>query len=84
MALPRVLEDDVLGLLLAVTPSPTPSVGVNDSAVTPGVVGFLAILFVTLVTVLLIVDMTRRIRRMRYRGEAEARRAAAEAERPPG
>jgi hypothetical protein len=79
VALPRVLEDGVLGLLLAVTPSPSPSVGVDDNAVTPGVVGFLAILFVTLVTVLLIVDMTRR---MRYRGESEARRAAAEAERP--
>jgi len=70
----------VLGLLLAVTPSPSPSIGVDDNAVTPGVVGFLAILFVTLVTVLLIVDMVRRIRRVRYRNELAERRLQ---EQPP-
>jgi len=70
----------VLGLLLAVTPSPSPSIGVDQNAVTPGVVGFLAILFVTLVTVLLIVDMTRRIRRVRYRNELAERRLQ---EQPP-
>ena len=84
MALPRVLEDGVLGLLLAVTPSPSPSVGLDVNAVTPGVVGFLATLFITLATVLLIVDMTRRIRRMRYRGEAAPGSAAADDERPSG
>jgi cytidylate kinase len=68
----------VLTVLLAATPSPTPSGTPKDDAVTPGVVGFLAILFVTVVTILLIVDMIRRIRRVRYRGEMEARRAAAE------
>lgn len=65
----------MLGLLHAVTPSPSPSLNVDQNAVTPGVVGFLAILFVTLVTVLLIVDMIRRIRRVRYRGELADRRA---------
>jgi Na+/proline symporter len=70
----------VLEALLAVTPSPSPTLGVDDEAVTPGVVGFLAILFVTVVTILLIVDMTRRIRRMRYRAAAE-QAAPAEAER---
>ena len=69
-------------LLLAATPSPSPSIAVDQNAITPGVVGFLAILFVTLLTILLIVDMTRRIRRLRYRGEAEEKRRAAEAERP--
>jgi cytochrome bd-type quinol oxidase subunit 1 len=68
----------VLSVLLAATPTPTPSPGVDDTAVTPGVVGFLAILFVTIVTILLILDMIRRIRRVRYRGEADARRTAAE------
>jgi hypothetical protein len=74
----------VPGLLLAVTPSPSPSIAVDENAITPGVVGFLAILFVTVVTVLLILDMTRRVRRMRYRGDAAARQeaAAAEADRP--
>ena len=74
-------------LLLAATPTPSPSSSslvVNDNAVTPGVVGFLAILLVTLATVALIVDMIRRIRRVRYRGELAERRAQAEAEgRPP-
>jgi hypothetical protein len=42
---------------------------VPDNQVTPGWIGFLAILFVGVATVLLIVDMTRRVRRTRYRGE---------------
>jgi hypothetical protein len=63
------------------TPSPSPSLSVNKDAVTPGVVGFLAILLVTLVTVALALDMVRRIRRVRYRGELAARRAP---ETPPG
>lgn len=70
----------MLGPLLAVTPSPSPSIAVDQNAVTPGVVGFLAILFVTLVTVLLIVDMVRRIRRVRYRNELAERRLT---EQPP-
>lgn len=70
----------MLGLLMAATPSPSPSLAVNENAVTPGVVGFLAILFVTLATILLIADMIRRIRRVRYRGELQERRAQ---EQPP-
>lgn len=70
----------MLGVLLAATPSPSPSIAVDQNAVTPGVVGFLAILFVTLVTVLLIVDMVRRIRRIRYRSELAERRLQ---EQPP-
>jgi hypothetical protein len=70
----------VLGVLLAVTPSPSPSLNVDQNAVTPGVVGFLAILFVTLVTVALIADMVRRIRRVRYRNELAERRLT---EQPP-
>jgi hypothetical protein len=71
----------VHALLLAATPSPSPSLAVNQNAVTPGVVGFLAILLVTLATVALIVDMTRRIRRVRYRSELAERRADGP---PPG
>ncbi len=70
----------MLGLLMAATPSPSPSLNVNENAVTPGVVGFLAILFVTLATILLVADMIRRIRRVRYRGELQERRAQ---EQPP-
>lgn len=40
---------------------------------TPGVVGFFAIFFIALVTVFLILDMTRRIRRTRYRAEVQER-----------
>ena len=62
-------------LLAAVpTPSPTPSLNVDPDAVTPGIVGFAAMFFITAVVVLLIVDMTRRIRRVRYRGELAERR----------
>jgi hypothetical protein len=66
-------------LLAAPTPSPSPSF--NADVVTPGVVGFLAMAVIAAMTVLLIVDMNRRIRRTRYRAEAEARIAEAERQR---
>ncbi len=56
----------------------------DPDTVTPGVVGFLAIAFIAIATILLILDMLRRVRRTRYRGEVreqlERERAAAEAE----
>ncbi|MBT1545055.1 hypothetical protein, partial [Curtobacterium aurantiacum] len=51
---------------------PSPSV-VPDVDVTPGVVGFIAIALVAIVTILLVLDMTRRIRRTRYRAEVRER-----------
>ena len=54
---------------LAATPSPTPSGAPNDDAVTPGVVGFTVTFLIAVAAVLLILDMTRRIRRVRYRAE---------------
>jgi hypothetical protein len=42
---------------------------VPDNQVTPGWIGFLAIFFVGVATLFLIIDMTRRVRRTRYRGE---------------
>jgi len=63
------------------TPSPTlPASTVPDEAVTPGVWGFVAIAFVAIATVLIIVDMTRRVRRTRYRGEVRERIEAERAE----
>jgi hypothetical protein len=55
----------------AATPSPTPFPDYtgNPDLITPGVAGFVAIFAIALITVLLIVDMTRRIRRSRYREE---------------
>ena len=41
--------------------------------VSPGVVGFLVWFAIAVITVLLILDMTRRIRRTRYRGELRER-----------
>jgi len=50
------------------TPSPTPSIPSED-VTTPGPWGFTAIFGVGIVVVLLLVDMMRRIRRVRYRAE---------------
>ena len=68
-------------LLLAAAPSPSPSPSFNADVVTPGPIGFVVIFLLALVTVLLIVDMVRRIRRVRYRNEVRERQLAEEA--PP-
>jgi len=61
-------------------PTPTPSLrpGLNQDQVTPGLLGFLLTAFIVVLTALLIVDMVRRIRRVRYRAQVEEERAAAE------
>ena len=46
-----------------------PAIEVDPNSVTPGVVGFLVTLFVAVVVLLLIADMVRRVRRVRYRSE---------------
>ncbi|OII24871.1 hypothetical protein [Curtobacterium sp. MCBA15_013] len=58
---------------LAATTSPSPTSSVPDVDVTPGVAGFIAIAVVAIVTILLVIDMTRRIRRTRYRAEIRER-----------
>lgn len=62
-------------------PTPSPVSELDPNTVTPGVVGFVATLVVALATVLLIIDMTRRVRRIKYRAEVveqlEAERDAA-------
>jgi hypothetical protein len=50
----------------------------TQDQVTPGLLGFLLTAFIVLLTALLIVDMVRRIRRVRYRAQVEEERAAAE------
>jgi hypothetical protein len=47
--------------------------GFDPDTVTPGVAGFVAIALVTIAAILLMVDMARRIRRVRYRGEIRER-----------
>mgnify|MGYP000181417659 FL=1 len=44
---------------------------IDPNGVTPGVVGFVITAFVAIVSLLLILDMVRRMRRLRYREEAK-------------
>ncbi len=70
-------------IALATTPAPAPSPslreGLSQDQVTPGLLGFLLTAFIVVLTALLIVDMVRRIRRVRYRAQVEEERAAAAA-----
>ncbi|KRF05147.1 hypothetical protein ASH00_12060 [Arthrobacter sp. Soil782] len=83
----------LLNLAATVTPAPgdDPSLrpGLDPADVTPGLLGFLATLFLVIAVIFLIRDMTRRIRRVRYREmalleEEEARQRPEEARRGPG
>ena len=76
-----VLASYVIVFLADPTPSPTPGEFTGDeNAVTPGVIGFVATAFVSVVTVLLLIDMTRRVRRLRYRAEIQEKLEAEKAE----
>jgi hypothetical protein len=70
-------------LSLATTPTPLPSPtlreGISEDQVTPGLLGFIMTAFFVVATALLIVDMVRRIRRVRYRAQVEEDRMAAAA-----
>ncbi|MET1015727.1 MAG: hypothetical protein ABWX76_02845 [Leifsonia flava] len=48
------------------TTAPTPP---DDDLITPGVVGFLVTFLVAVATVLLVIDMVRRVRRVNYRDQ---------------
>jgi hypothetical protein len=50
-----------------------PPIEVDPTLVTPGVEGFIAIALVTVAAIFLLIDMTRRVRRVRYRGEVRDR-----------
>jgi len=62
-------------ILWTATPSPEPSVYPeftgDPNAVSPGVIGFLGTLFIAVATLLIIIDMNRRVRRVRYRELAQ-------------
>ncbi|MFH5880377.1 hypothetical protein [Arthrobacter sp. NA-172] len=62
-------------IALATTPSPTPTPslrpGLSEDQVTPGAWGFVLTAFIVVLTTFLIVDMVRRIRRVRYRAQVE-------------
>ncbi|MGW8484438.1 hypothetical protein ACWGJP_15005 [Microbacterium sp. NPDC055903] len=61
------------------TPMPTPSMTVDPDLVTPGPAGFAVIVVILIAVVLLIWDMNRRIRRVRYREEVREELDAEEA-----
>ena len=71
-------------LLIALTSTPGPDgtlrPGLTEDQITPGTWGFLLTAFVVVLTILLIVDMVRRLRRVRYRAQVEEQRAAAAGE----
>ncbi|MEN9342597.1 MAG: hypothetical protein RIR24_184 [Actinomycetota bacterium] len=56
--------------------TPTPTTDPASTFYSPGTVGFLAVAFITLAAVLIVVDMVRRIRRVRYRAEIREKLAA--------
>lgn len=64
--------------------TPNPEDTIDPNIVTPGVIGFLLTITVAIAVVLLVIDMTRRIRRINYRAQAneklDAEEAAAAAE----
>ncbi|MDR6971097.1 hypothetical protein [Leifsonia shinshuensis] len=66
---------------LAATPAPTPTGSPSDDSVTPGVLGFVVTFLLAVAVVLLVIDMTRRIRRVRYRAEIAEKLDAEQAER---
>ncbi|GAB4099044.1 hypothetical protein [Sinomonas halotolerans] len=72
----------MLNLLVALTPTPSPDgtlrPGLSEDQITPGTWGFLLTAFVVVLTMLLIVDMVRRLRRVRYRAQVEEQRAQAQ------
>ncbi|MBN9139812.1 MAG: hypothetical protein J0H23_03195 [Micrococcales bacterium] len=66
-------------LFWAATPTPTPTLPFDENLVTPGVVGFVVTLGLIVVTIVLLVSMTRRIRRVNNRADIAARLDAEEA-----
>ena len=68
-----------INVVLAVTPTPDPNFDPNT--VTPGVIGFVVFFLIAAATVLLCLDVVRRIRRTTYRAEIKERLQAEQAER---
>jgi hypothetical protein len=74
------LLDTLAARLAAVpTPSPSPTSKVPDTAVTPGVWGFVVTAAIGVLVILLVLDMIRRLRRVNYRAEVRERIAAEQA-----
>lgn len=65
------------------TPTPSPTFGSytgDEDLITPGWIGFAITFLIAVATVLLVLDMTRRVRRTRYRSEIREKLEAEAAE----
>ena len=63
----------LISALLAATPTPTPSVDPANTFYSPGTIGFIATFGMAAGAVFLIFDLVRRVRRVRYRAEIQAK-----------
>lgn len=63
-------------VLVEFAASRVPGSTINPDLVTPGVIGFVVSAIVAIATILLLVDMNRRVRRVRFREEARTKIAA--------
>ncbi|MFM1926616.1 MAG: hypothetical protein RLZ06_192 [Actinomycetota bacterium] len=57
-------------------PTPTETTDPANTFYSPGTVGFLAVAFISGAAILIILDMVRRVRRVRYRAEIQEKLAA--------
>src|SRR5690554_2324680 len=74
------------GVLAEATPSPSPTPGLRDgleeSMISPGLAGFLAVFAIALASLALFYSLTRKLRRVKYRGELAEAAAADDGEVP--
>jgi hypothetical protein len=63
----------LISALLAVTPSPEPTIDPANTFYSPGTIGFIATFVMAAGATLLIFDLVRRVRRVRYRAEIQAK-----------
>jgi hypothetical protein len=61
----------LISFVLLATPSPSPSVDPETTFYSPGTIGFIATFGMAVGAALLIADLVRRIRRVRYRAEIQ-------------
>jgi hypothetical protein len=61
----------LISFVLLATPSPSPSVDPETTFYSPGTIGFIATFGMAVGAALLIADLVRRIRRIRYRAEIQ-------------
>jgi hypothetical protein len=66
----------MMNLVALIAATPTPAVDPAETWYSPGTVGFLLTFFVAGSAILLILDMVRRVRRVRYRAEIQEKLAA--------